>query len=462
MSNDDRIARERARLLETVRGVPTSRLSRLWRTGRSAGALAAATLGNRLRGQGGGLAAADVEDIVRLVERLGELKGVAMKVGQILGYIDPTLPPELRGLLSLLHTASPASPFEAVEATLREAFGARAEELIAGLSREPLAVASIGQVHRGRAGGRDVAVKVRHPGIVEALESDFGAASIGPVFARVLAPGAGSSVGDAIEEARTAMLEECDFALEARRQAMFGGWFRGHSTIRIPDIEEAWCAGAVLTSRWAPGLPLDAWLSRGPSQAERDRMGEALFELYFGTLYRRGVFHADPHPGNYAFGEDGGLTVYDFGCVRAFDEATVRALARLVAVVRDDDVEAIADAFGALGGARPSDDEGKATLRALLRGFFAPLLRTGTHRVGAGAGLDAKTLFADKKAMMRLAVPGKLLFLFRIRFGLYAVLARIGAAADWAALESAWAASALGRPAAPGREAPADAPPAAT
>lgn len=439
MSNE-RIAEERGKLLSSVSGVPTSGLSRLWRTGRSAGALAAATLGNRLRGKEGGLAAADVEDIVRLVERLGELKGVAMKVGQILGYIDPTLPPELRGLLSLLHTAAPASPFEAVEATLREAFGARAEELIAGLSREPVAAASIGQVHRGRAGGVDLAVKVRHPGIRDALRADFGAASIGPVFARVLAPGAGSSVSDAVAEAREAMLEECDFLLEARRQTTFGGWFKGHHTIRIPSIEQAWCADAVLASRWAPGLSLDDWLALDPPQGARDRVGAALFELYFGTLYRRGAFHADPHPGNYAFAEDGGLTVYDFGCVRAFDAATVGALARLVVAVRRDDPDAIAAAFTALGGASPGDAASRETLRALLRGFFAPLCVAGPHRVEAGAGLDSKTLFADKKALMKLAVPGKLLFLFRIRFGLYAVLARIGAVADWAAMETAWAA----------------------
>lgn len=449
MSNDDRVARERARLLDTERAIPTSRLSRLLRTGRSAGALAAATLGNRLRGKGGGLAAADVDDIARLVERLGELKGVAMKVGQILGYIDPTLPPELRGLLSLLHTASPASPFSAVEATLRDAFGERAAELIAGIEREPVAVASIGQVHRGRVGGRRVAVKVRHPGIEEALRSDFAAASIGPVFARLLAPGSGTSVADSIEEARAAMLEECDFALEARRQSMFRAWFEEHPTIRIPAVEDAWCAGPVLTTRWAPGLSLDAWLARDPPQAARDRIGAALFELYFSTLYRRGAFHADPHPGNYAFGEDGRLIVYDFGCVRSFDAPTVRTFARLVSAVRSDDLDAMVESFAALGASPPADAEGRAALRALLRGFFAPLVRPGAHRVEPGAGLAARDLMSDKKRLMRLALPGKLLFLFRIRFGLYAVLARIGAEVDWAAMESGWASSALGVDSAP-------------
>ncbi len=415
-----------------------------------------ATLGSRLRGKGGGLAAADVKDITRLVESLGELKGVAMKLGQILGYIDPTLPPELRGLLSLLHTAAPASPFSAVEATLRDAFGDRAEPLLASIAREPIAVASIGQVHRGRIEGVDVAVKVRHPGIEQALRSDFAAASIGPAVARVLASGAGESVKDTVEEAKTAMLEECDFALEARRQSMFAAWYRGHPTLRIPAVLPEWCAPSVLTTRFMPGLSLDAFLARRPSQAERDRLGGALFELYFATLYRRGAFHADPHPGNYAFAEDGSLVVYDFGCVRSFDPATVRALARLVQAVRADDLDAIAAAFTELGASPPRDEETRQKVRALLRGFFAPLLRPGARAIEPGAGLEAREVFQDKQTLMKLALPGKLLFLFRIRFGLYAVLLRLGAVADWASLETAWAAEALGEGAPPAPHARAD------
>ncbi|MEZ4302497.1 MAG: AarF/ABC1/UbiB kinase family protein [Polyangiaceae bacterium] len=444
MSND-RMASERARLISTERSVPTSRLSRLWRAGRSAGALATATLGSRLRGKEGGLASADLKDIAQLVERLGELKGVAMKAGQILGYVDPSLPEELRGLLSLLHTASPASPFSEIEATVREALGERAEVLLAGMEREPFAVASIGQVHRGEVDGVKVAVKVRHPGIEEALASDFAAAGAGSVVARLMAPGAGGTVDESIQECKTAMLEECDFELEARRQAMFGRWFAGHPMIRVPEVMEGWCARSVLTTRWEGGLSLDELLATDPPQEVRDRLGVALFELYVGTLYKRGVFHADPHPGNYAFNAAGPLIVYDFGCVRSFDRETVLSLSRLVSAVRDDDMESIVAAFSALGAKPPVDEAGRGVLRALLREFFAPLLRAGVRKVEPGASLGGRDLLRDKKAMMRLSIPGKLLFLFRIRFGLYAVLARLGARADWALLESEWARGAAER-----------------
>src|SRR6185503_16501880 len=109
-----------------------------------------------------------------------------------------------------------------------------------------VAVASIGQVHRGRLpSGTEVAVKVRHPGIQEALEADFKAAGAGAAFAALIAPGAG--VGEFIDEARTALLEECDFALEARRQAEFGALYASDPVIRIPQVESELCAASVLT-----------------------------------------------------------------------------------------------------------------------------------------------------------------------------------------------------------------------
>lgn len=430
----------RVRLLAQKGALPTGRLGRLLRTGHAAGAMASAVLGGRLRGRAEGLAAAELDDVARLVGRLGELKGVAMKAGQILGYVDPTLPPELRSLLAVLQTAAPASPFMAVEGALREAFGTRAERLIAEMEREPLAVASIGQVHRASVEGVELAVKVRHAGIVEALEGDFATAGAGALFARAMGATASESVRVFVEEARTAMLEECDFALEAERQRTFGTLFAGHPTLVVPAVEDAWSAPSVLTTRFVPGRSLDAVVS-APRDV-RDRYGRALFELYVGTLYRHGIFHADPHPGNYAFAGDR-VIVYDYGCVRAFDRETVRALARLLRAVQGDDPRAVREAFVAIGASPPRDAAAEAHLRTLLRGFFAPLLSPGARAIEPGAALDARTVLRDKRALMGLSLPGKLLFLFRIRFGLYAVLARLGAVVDWSALEGAWAEEAL-------------------
>lgn len=429
--------RDRAEQLgETLRAtealVPTSRLGRLWKTGKSAARMANTMLRRRSTGD------EDAARIVRMVSEIGELKGVAMKAGQILGYIDPTLDAQLRAHFSVLQTSSPAMPFATIEATIRDAFGERADELLAGMEREPMAVASIGQVHRGRlADGTRVAVKVRHAGIDKAMANDFRAAGAGSAFAALLAPGgSGDSIRSMVSEARTAMLEECDYELEAERQETFARHLAGNDAIIIPRVIRAWSAKTVLTTEWTPGETLEGFLSREPSQASRDRVAEALFVFYVGTLYRHGLFHADPHPGNLAVREGGQVVIYDFGCVRSFDAATVAALARLSDTVRGDDAAEMVDAFAAVGAARPTSPEATSQLRALLRGFFGPMLVSGKHPIDLSEGMEAGQMIRDKQAMMKLELPGKLLFLFRLRFGLYAVLSRLGAELDWASLES--------------------------
>ena len=434
----------RRKLLASEGASTASGVSRLWKTGRSAVGMASAVLGGRFRGDERGLGAADVAAVARLVERLGELKGVAMKAGQILGYVDPSLSPELRGLLSVLQTAAPASPFGEVERTIREAFGQRADELLARFERTPIAVASIGQVHRATlSNGSEVAVKVRHAGIEAALASDFKAASLGSSIATSLFGVAGGAVKSFVDEARTALLEECDYQLEATRQEAFARLFESDRDILVPPVVVEWCGSGVLTTGWRPGRPLEDWLRTEPTASARDRLGEALFRFYVGTLYEHGLFHADPHPGNYGLCDDGRIVIYDFGCVRQFDTKTVRAFAELVTAVRSDDGDATAGALHALGAEpRPTMN---AHLRKLLRGFFGPLLVPGRQRIKPDEGIEARQVMQDKRAIMRLSLPGKLLFLFRLRFGLYAVLSRIGAVANWAGLESMWAKDALDR-----------------
>jgi hypothetical protein len=127
--------------------------------------------------------------------------------------------------------------------------------------------------------------------------------------------------------------------------------------------------------------------------------------------------------------------VLDHGCVREFEPATTDALKQLSGAVRRDDAPALRDALTRLGAPEPGSGERFHATRRLLRGFYAPLLQSGLHPVEGGLGIEARTLMKSKREMMRIGLPGKLLFLLRIRFGLHSELTRLGAVADWAALE---------------------------
>ncbi len=439
-SQDERV-RDLLRIIRSVDAdqVPQGGLRRIFRTARAAASTGVSMLSGRFRGRGdGGLSRADIETIERLVRNLGELKGLTMKAGQIFSYIDDSLPPEMRSLMALLQTQSQPTSFDRLKDVIRDDLGERASELIAGLEPSPLSVASIGQVHRGvLPDGTAVAVKVLHPGIREALESDFRMASIGPAFARLIVPAGAASVEGFVAEARERMMEECDYVLEARRQREFARLHRGNAEVVIPSVHPAWSGARVLTTTWEGGDGLERFLAGGPPQALRDMVGEALFKFYFSTLYKNRIFHADPHPGNYAFRPDGQVVVYDFGCVREFDAETVSALRSLAHAVTSDDAQGVVRAFASLGGEVPPGEKAYLHVRKLLRGFFAPLLESGPHPIDASVSLTMGEVMRDKMMLMRLRMPGKLLFLFRIRFGLYAVLSRLGACADWAAIERA-------------------------
>jgi predicted unusual protein kinase regulating ubiquinone biosynthesis (AarF/ABC1/UbiB family) len=178
----------------------------------------------------------------------------------------------------------------------------------------------------------------------------------------------------------------------------------------------------VLTSTWHDGAGLDAFVASAAYAAERIRAARALYEFYVGTLYRHGLFNADPHPGNLLFAPDGRVTILDHGCVRTFEPDLVVWLARLSRAVREDCTRDIQTALAAIGMTNPTRDFD--ITRAILRGFYAPLLKVGRHRVEANPAMSLRHVARLKKSLLRLSLPGKLLFLFRIRIGLYAVLAR--------------------------------------
>jgi predicted unusual protein kinase regulating ubiquinone biosynthesis (AarF/ABC1/UbiB family) len=418
--DEELVARLLAKLAQTQSEVPTGLFARARRSATAA-----------LRAGTGALLTRSV-NAEQLAVSLGELKGIAMKLGQILSYLDTPLPEETRKVLAVLQRQSQPTAFEKIEATLREDFGPRAEALLSRLDRVPVATASIGQVHRATLpGGEAVAVKVLQPGVEQALQTDFRAASTAKLMARVIMPGA--DIEPVLDEAREAFLGECDYEAERRWQERFAQLYAGHATLSIPRVYGEWCSKRVLTTQWIDGLRFDDFAQRA-DQAARDRAGQALYEFYVGSVYRYGLFNADPHPGNLVFHEDGRLTVLDFGCVRVFDDELRRGLHALSKSVRDDDAAAMKAALVVLGGAKP-DEKSWPHTRAMLRGFFGPVLQPGSRRVESGFNADLRTILVDKRAVIRMRLPGKLLFLFRIRFGLHSELAKLRSVADWAALE---------------------------
>lgn len=436
---DDEPAATRAelirQLLDSSAELPTSALGRLGRTAWSA-------LRNRQLFAGGeGPADAELADrgaLARLVSSLGQLKGIAMKMGQLMSYVDLALPEDVREALSVLQTHAQPMSFDEVRAILRRERPDAADALLAQMTEEPIAAASIGQVHRSRLDeAGELAVKVQYPGIEDAIRSDFRVAKVGPAVASLVYPGA--DIEGFIEEARARLLEECDYEHEARMQARFGRIYADHPVIEIPDVHEAYGSKRVLTTGFAEGLGFEAFLDQDPSQQSRDRLGEALFEFYIGTLFEHGLFNGDPHPGNYIFPDDGRVVLLDHGCVRAFDQPMVDHLARISTAVREDDPDALRVELEAMGVVEVGDEEQFEIAEDLLRSVTGPMRRDERGPIEVEQAMEMRDVFARKRDLMRISLPPAFLYLFRIRFGLVSVLARVGAEANWGELEARYA-----------------------
>jgi predicted unusual protein kinase regulating ubiquinone biosynthesis (AarF/ABC1/UbiB family) len=422
------------RLLALDAKLPTSSLGRLGR------AAAAGLRGARLalRGRDVGDDPLDLESLVALATSVGQLKGIAMKAGQLLSYLELQLPPELKAALAVLQTHSPPMPFERVIEIVTAELGEHAPPLLAEMKASPVAAASIGQVHRATLPTRqDVAVKIQYPGMETAIATDFRPAALGTRFASLLAPGA--NVDAIVSEARGALLDECDYEREARYQGRFARIYAGHATLAVPQVHSPYCSRRVLTTTWMDGLRFDDYLATNPAQSERDRCGEALFEFYVGTLFRHGLYNWDPHPGNYIFLQDGRIAMLDYGSTREFDRRFVQKLARLTRAVHTDTRDALHRELCDLGFVKEGQTYDFETARGLVRSFYGPMLRDETLPIEPGEAKPFGAVLESKRELLKLHLPGEFLFILRIRFGVMSVLAKLGARANWYQLERRFA-----------------------
>ncbi|MGZ4203156.1 MAG: ABC1 kinase family protein, partial [Thermoleophilaceae bacterium] len=254
----------------------------------------------------------------QLVDQLGQMRGAAMKVGQLISMVEfDGLPEderdELQRSLSSLRDSVPPVPFADLEKLMREEYGEPVQRVFRDFEERAFAAASIGQVHRATTlDGEDVAVKIQYPGVAEAVDTDMRNAMLLLPLVKRLAPGL--DVKAMAAEMRERIGEELDYELEAQSQRRIERLMRGHPFVRVPRVHTALSTRRVLVSEYVEGERFDAVREAG--EAERDRYAEIVFRLYFGLLYRDRIALGDPHPGNYLLCPDSRVCFLDYGLLR--------------------------------------------------------------------------------------------------------------------------------------------------
>ena len=387
-----------------------------------------------------------------LVKQLGQMRGAAMKVGQVLSTVDFTAIPEsereeFKTTLAALRDDVPPLPFKKVRKLLEEELGGKVGDHFEVFEEEAFAAASIGQVHRAvTLDGDEVAVKVQYPGVAEAVESDLRNLSLLLPLVKRLAPGL--DVKALYGELRERIAEELDYEIEAQNHRAVARAYRDHPFIHVPKVHTDVSSRRVLVTDLLHGKRFEQ--VKALDEAERDRFGEIVFRFYFSLLLRMNRVCGDPHPGNYLLldersGDEASgrgrwrVGFIDFGLMRSLDKEHLegeRSLARAVVAEDAQEVHAILSRLGYLP--NPDDFVPEALLEWLLAAgewYLQPGYRRLTPQYVSELLDSTSSPRAPWFQQLRqLTIPPQALLVRRMEGLIFSTLGELRAGGDWHAL----------------------------
>ncbi len=288
------------------------------------------------------------------------LQGLFIKVGQLISMMTSFLPGELREQLEGLQDQIPPRPLAEVAARLRDELGGSPEELFAAFDPQPIAAASLAQVHEARlADGRRVAVKVQHVGIEAMARRDLDTMrrilGVVGLFVRIRGlPGIHAQL-------RTMIEEELDFVREganiAEITAAFAADSEAHARVVFPEVIAERSTRRVLTTTFVDGIKVSRREALDAAGLDRQRVAEAILVAYCTMIVEHGVYHADPHPGNLFVRADGAIAFVDFGAVGRLSAGMREGIPEFLAAVLGHDAARILGALRRMGFVTRSGDE---------------------------------------------------------------------------------------------------------
>lgn len=274
--------------------------------------------------------------------------GLFIKVGQLISVLANVLPPEFRSQLEGLQDKLPPRPFHEITARLRAEFGAEPDAVFESFVREPIATASLAQVHEARlADGRRVAVKVQHADIEriahEDLETVRRLLKIVQFFTRL------RGMESYHPEISQLIGEELDFGREAENVARIAKNFAGNRLVRMPRVVPERSTRRVLTTEFVDGAKVTDFAALEGLGISRQTVAERVVEAYCRMIFVDGVYHADPHPGNLFVAPDGGIVFVDFGAVGELSDDMRRGIPQFFEGVIKRDATEITGAVRTMG-----------------------------------------------------------------------------------------------------------------
>ncbi len=421
--------------------VPASRVGRLMRFGLMAGELAAGGLAESVRrivdGEKAdpGTVLFSARNAERLALRLSHMRGAAMKLGQLLSLEgEDLLPKEFSDALAMLRASGHAMPVEQLRRLLGREYGKGWEQRFAEFEYEPIAAASIGQVHYAvTRDGRELALKVQYPGVAQSINSDVDNVSVLLRMLKVLP--VELDVSGLTREAKRQLRQEADYLKEADNLKRYRKLVADEPGFFVPDIHDDFCTKRILAMDYVEGDPLESLGEPGTLQEQRDWAGQLIEKLMFRELFEFRFMQTDPNFANYLLDRySGRIVLLDFGSTREFSSEFVDNYANIARALVAEDRKGVRRAAIDIGYLRDDDcNEQIESVIDLMMLICEPLRHQGDYDFAAsGLTLRARDRgfeLAFRDRYLR-APPAETVFLHRKLVGSFLLCARIRARVD--------------------------------
>jgi predicted unusual protein kinase regulating ubiquinone biosynthesis (AarF/ABC1/UbiB family) len=264
----------------------------------------------------------DAKNAEDIYEEMSQLKGGALKVAQMLSMDKGLLPREFTAKFAMAQYNAPPLSAPLVVKTFKQQFGKSPLEIFDEFDLQAVHAASIGQVHKAKKDGKLFAVKIQYPGVADSIKSDL--RIVRPLASRILKVN-DADMGKFFDEVQERMMEETDYRLELKNATEIGDACAHIPNLRFPKYYPEYSSDRIITMEWLEGVHLKEYMETSPSDEDRSRMGQALWDFINYQMHVLGKVHADPHPGNFLMLPDGSLGVLDFGCVKVVPEDFYKA-----------------------------------------------------------------------------------------------------------------------------------------
>ena len=372
-----------------------------------------------------------------IYDGLKELKGSALKVAQMLSMEKNLLPQSYVEKFSLSQFSVPPLSAPLVLKIFKKYFDKDPYTLFDEFNADSINAASIGQVHKAKKNGKELAVKIQYPGVRDSIGTDI--ALVKPIALRMF--NLKGTSDEYFQEVEDKLMEETDYALELQQSEAVRIDCARIEHLRFPKYYPEFSCEKIITMDWMHGIHLSEWCRQEHSQQERNKVGQALYDFYMYQIHGLHKFHADPHPGNFLVDADANLIAIDFGCMKALPQDFYRPYFDLIQPGTLDDDILFTERLVELDVLKSSDtqqefDYFKALFHELLSVFVEPYRHnrfdfSGEAFNNAIAGLSDR--FANDKNIRKMNTNrGSKHFIYvnRTFFGLFSLLFDIKAEVD--------------------------------